>query len=220
MEGRYTMPKYIMCYGDSNTYGYNPHTGFRFEEDIRWPGRLAKILGQEYKIIEEGLNGRTTDVTPSDEIFKNGMYCLEPCVRTHMPLDLMVIMLGSNDMKKVFAQTEKMIGEHIRQMIQKAKEVSAYKDPEGKPVRILLVSPIHITKDILTGPFRDGFNETSIAVSEKLAAVYEKIAEEEGCAFMNAAFYATPGRLDGLHLEEEGHEQLALAMAGKIREII
>lgn len=214
------MPKYIMCYGDSNTYGYNPHTGFRFEENIRWTGRLAQLLGTEYKIIEEGLNGRTTCVTPPEEIFKNGMYCVEPCVRTHMPLDLMVIMLGSNDMKKTFGQTEEMIGTHMRQMIHKAKEVSAYKDMNGKPVRILLVSPIYITKDILTGPFRDGFDEKSIAVSEGLADVYERIAEEEGCDFLNAALFAAPGHLDGLHLEEEGHEQLALAMAEKIREIL
>lgn len=214
------MPKYIMCYGDSNTYGYNPHTGFRFEENIRWTGRLAQLLGPEYKIIEEGLNGRTTCVTPPEEIFKNGMYCVEPCVRTHMPLDLMVIMLGSNDMKKIFAQTEKKIGEHMRQIIHKVKEVSAYKDPEGKPVRILLVSPIYVTEDVLSGPFQDGFNEDSIEVSQKLASIYEEIAKEEACDFMDAALYATPGHLDGLHLEEEGHEKLAFAMAQKIRELL
>lgn len=213
------MKKYIMCYGDSNTYGYSPHTGFRFPEEIRWTGRVSKILGEEYKIIEEGLNGRTVNLTPPEEIFKNGMYCIEPCVRTHMPFDLLVLMLGSNDMKVIFDQTAEMVGDELRKMIHKIREVSAYKDPQGKPVKILLVSPIHVTGDVLTGPFVDGFNQKSIDTSRQLADVYEKIAKEEDCEYMNAALYAAPGTKDGLHLEEEGHANLAIAMASKIKEI-
>ena len=107
------MKKYILCYGDSNTHGYNPVNGFRYGENIRWTGRMAAILGEDYKIIEEGLNSRTTDLKPEREPWRSGLYYLEPCIRTHMPLDLVILMLGSNDMKRQFAQTEETIGNNL-----------------------------------------------------------------------------------------------------------
>ncbi|MGN0203611.1 MAG: hypothetical protein ACI4BB_03640 [Coprococcus sp.] len=70
-------------------------------ENIRWTGRVAAILGENYKVIEEGLNSRTTNLEPEGEPWRSGLYYLEPCIRTHMPLDLVILMLGSNDMKTV-----------------------------------------------------------------------------------------------------------------------
>ena len=79
--------KTILCYGDSNTYGYNPVTGGRWPEDIRWTGRLQQLLGDEYKVIEEGCNGRTTMYKAPGEGWKSGLEYLKPCLNSHKPVD-------------------------------------------------------------------------------------------------------------------------------------
>jgi len=88
--------KTILCYGDSNTYGYNPVTGGRWPEDIRWTGRLQQLLGDEYKVIEEGCNGRTTMYKAPGEGWKSGLEYLKPCLNSHKPVDAVVMMLGTN----------------------------------------------------------------------------------------------------------------------------
>ncbi len=93
----------VLCYGDSNTWGADPAGGGRFSRDERWPGVLQKSLGDEYHIIEEGLGGRTTVWEDPIEGHKNGKEYLIPCLATHAPLDLVIIMLGTNDLKKRFS---------------------------------------------------------------------------------------------------------------------
>ena len=95
--------KEVLCYGDSNTWGYNPITKERYEKDERWTGVLQNALGNDYHVIEEGLNGRTTVWDDPIEGFKNGKTYLIPCLETHKPLDLVIIMLGTNDLKKRFS---------------------------------------------------------------------------------------------------------------------
>ena len=96
--------KTILCYGDSNTYGYNPVTGGRWSEDIRWTGRLQQLLGDEYKVIEEGCNGRTTMYKAPGEGWKSGLEYLKPCLNSHKPVDAVVMMLGTNDLKMDFVR--------------------------------------------------------------------------------------------------------------------
>ena len=95
--------KTILCYGDSNTWGYNPSMGGRYARDERWPGVLRKELGEGYLVIEEGLNGRTTVWDDPIEGYKNGKTYLVPCLETHKPLDLVIILLGTNDLKMRFS---------------------------------------------------------------------------------------------------------------------
>jgi len=90
----------ILCYGDSNTWGCIPISAARYGEDIRWPGVLAGLLGAEYRIIEEGLNGRTTVFDDPLQEGRNGKTYLLPCLLSHRPLDVVVLMLGTNDMKQ------------------------------------------------------------------------------------------------------------------------
>ena len=215
------MKKYILCYGDSNTHGYNPVNRLRYGENVRWTGQLAKLLGEEYKIIEEGLNSRTTALEPEGEPWRSGLYYLEPCIRTHMPLDLVILMLGSNDMKVRFHQTEQQIGENIRKLIRKIRQVSAEKSEDGKPCRILLVSPPLISELVSSCDFGDEFDGAqAAALSQRLAPVYKKISDEEKCVYMHAAKITAAGETDGLHLDEAGHAKLAIAMAIKVREIL
>lgn len=81
----------ILCYGDSNTYGYNPVNGLRYPKDVRWTGVLQKLLGEQYAVIEEGCNGRTTVFEDIAEPWKEGLGYLKPCLNTHKPIDLSLI---------------------------------------------------------------------------------------------------------------------------------
>ena len=99
------MVKKILCYGDSNTWGYNPHTELRYPRAVRWTGVLQRGLGPAYHVIEEGLNGRTTVWDDPIEGYKSGKEYLVPCLETHKPMDLVVIMLGTNDLKHRFSLT-------------------------------------------------------------------------------------------------------------------
>ena len=94
--------KSILCYGDSNTWGYDPQTRSRFPHDVRWTGVLASSLGTGYRVVEEGLNGRTTRWDDPIEAGRNGLTFLQPCLESHLPLDLVIVMLGTNDLKQRF----------------------------------------------------------------------------------------------------------------------
>ena len=83
----------ILCYGDSNTYGYNPVNGLRYPKDVRWTGVLQKLLGEQYAVIEEGCNGRTTVFEDIAEPWKAGLGYLKPCLNTHKPIDFVIMML-------------------------------------------------------------------------------------------------------------------------------
>ena len=95
--------KTVLCYGDSNTWGYIGGTGERFAPEVRWPGVLQAALGGAYRVIEEGLNGRTTVFDDSIEEGRNGETYLRPCLQTHAPIDLVILMLGTNDLKRRFS---------------------------------------------------------------------------------------------------------------------
>jgi lysophospholipase L1-like esterase len=96
--------KTVLCYGDSNTWGSDPETGERFAPEVRWPGVLRQALGEGYWVVEEGLNGRTTvRDDPIEGAHKNGRTYLPACLEFHKPIDLVLIMLGTNDLKARFA---------------------------------------------------------------------------------------------------------------------
>ena len=97
--------KNILCFGDSNTYGYMPLTGRRYDEKTRWTGRLQKLLGSVYKVIEEGCNGRTTVFEDPYDGWTKGIDYICPCIKSHKPIDIVILMLGSNDLKEFFHNT-------------------------------------------------------------------------------------------------------------------
>ena len=101
----------VLAYGDSNTYGYNPRTGLRYSEDIRWTGLLSSHLGNGYRVIEEGCNGRTTIYDDPIDGWKNGLNYFKPCLHSHKPVDIVVMMLGTNDLKSVFGLSAQQIAE-------------------------------------------------------------------------------------------------------------
>ena len=208
------MRKTILCYGDSNTYGYNPANGRRYARDVRWPGRLRMLLGDEYAVIEEGCNGRTTVFDDPEEPWKNGLPYLRPCLNTHKPIDIVILMLGSNDLKTVFHLNAQQIADGAGQLVDVIRTFTA--DKQGYVPDIILVSPPEIGPGIRTSAFYGRFSENAVGESQKFAACYKAVARQKGCIFVDAAQYAAPSEADSLHLTAEGHA----ALADKLCEVV
>ena len=137
--------KTILCYGDSITWGYNPANLDRMTFDERWPGVLDNGLGKNYKVIEEGLNGRTTvRDDPFNSSYKNGLEYLIPCLESHKPIDLCILFLGTNDLKKRFGLSAIDIAFGIRILVDTIIKSKA--GPGGLAPKILLMVPPYIKK--------------------------------------------------------------------------
>ncbi|MBQ9608831.1 MAG: SGNH/GDSL hydrolase family protein [Lachnospiraceae bacterium] len=199
--------KNLLCYGDSNTYGYNPANGFRYPEDVRWTGILQNMLGTEYKVIEEGCNGRTTIFDDPIEGWKNGRDYLKPCLNSHKPIDYIIMMLGSNDLKDTFHATAKVIADGAGVLVRDIINFSEVK--QGYVPKIILTSPPEIGEEIKKSPFYGRFYEDAIERSREFPKYYKNVAEDYGCIFINAASYVKPSTVDSLHLSPEGHKKLA-----------
>lgn len=213
----------ILCYGDSNTYGYNPSDGLRYPEDIRWPGVLRDLLGDRFRVVEEGCNGRTAANTPSEESWKDGRPYLRACLNSHKPLDAVVLMLGSNDLKREFAAPPQRIADGVSGMLCTIAEFLLQK--QGSVPYILLVSPPHIGDGITSSPFADSFASGAIARSQALAPLYEEAAADYTrsfglpCGFLDASGIICPSQADSLHLTAEAHRILGTEIARILRTV-
>ncbi|MDL2237631.1 SGNH/GDSL hydrolase family protein [Christensenellaceae bacterium OttesenSCG-928-K19] len=220
------MGKRILCYGDSNTWGFVPSRGFegkpyaeRYPSDVRWPGALQRLLGGGYTVIEEGLNGRTTVWDDPVKPYRNGLRYFEACVESHAPLDLIVIMLGTNDLKTHINGSAYVSAEGVGKLAQRALQSQCGR--EGAAPQLLLVSPILITEEVEQAPFGGEFREVSEACRQSglLAGCLQAKAAGLGCAFLDAARYAQAAA-DGVHLDEKGHAALAQAVKQKVEELV
>ena len=208
------MAKTVLCYGDSNTYGYVPETGMRYPKDIRYPGKLQILLGDDYHVIEEGCNGRTTIHDDPEDGWKNGLDYLKPCLNSHKPVDIVILMLGSNDLKDTFNLSAEEIAHGAGVLVDVIKEFTELK--QGYIPKIILVSPPPIGAGMKNSPFYDAFRLDPIERSKQFPKYYKMIADEKGCIFFDAAQYVYPSEFDSLHLTPEGHEMLAK----KLKEVI
>jgi len=203
----------ILCYGDSNTWGYISDSDHqRHSKTERWTGVLQNMLGDNFEIIEEGLNGRTLISIDkrSGREGRNGAEYLLPCLDTHDPIDLVIIMLGTNELKTEFYRNPKEIGEIFEEYF--VKKILAIKSVCRKTTpKLLVVAPPEITKE---NPKFIG----SIEKSQKLNDIYEDIAIRNGCDFIGNGDWEVGE--DGVHLSRDGHRILASKLSRKIKEII
>lgn len=206
--------KTVLCYGDSNTWGYDPSTAQRYATDVRWTGVLRQDLGNGYLIIEEGLNGRTTVWDDPIEGYKNGKEYLIPCLQTHKPIDLVVIMLGSNDLKMRFSVPAYDIANGAGVLVDTVKKSDAGLD-EGPP-KVLLMAPPPVAK--LT-EFAEMF-EGAEAKSTRFSEHYRRVAEEQGCDFLDTSEVIVSSNIDGIHFEVSEHQKLGKAVADQVRRIL
>ena len=208
--------KTILCYGDSNTWGYNPSTGERYGRGERWPGVLRNELGEGYLVIEEGLNGRTTVWDDPIEGYKSGKEYLIPCLETHKPIDLVIILLGTNDLKKRFSLTAFDIAEGAGVLVKIAQQSEA--GPGEKAPKVLLLAPPPVAR--LTGTeFVDMFEDAE-EKSGKFSQHYRRVTDELGCELLDTAEVIISSDIDGIHFEVEEHRKLGEAVAAHVREIL
>ena len=212
------MQKRILCFGDSNTYGYIP-TGGRYDEHTRWPMRMGEILGEGYAVIEEGFNGRTCVFEdPVEGGYKSGVQYLPPCLMSHNPLDAVIIMLGNNDTKARFGMTPMTIGQSMMQLVRTAKQYAV--NSAGEASHIIIVAPPRILDNLMETRHAECFGEQAIAVSAGLSSELRRISKLMRCDFFDAVPYAEVSPLDAVHMTGQGHLRLAEAMAEKIRKEI
>lgn len=205
----------ILCYGDSNTWGSDPRTGERFPEDARWPGVLRRNLGEEYKVIEEGLPGRTTVwEDPIEGRYKDGRAYLLPCLESHRPLDLVTLMLGTNDLKERFSVSASDIAQSAASLAEIILRSEC--GPDGGAPEVLLISPPPVGKLTDYAEMFEGAEEKSRA----FAGHYRRFAEQSGCGFLDASEVMVSSDIDGIHFEADEHRKLGEAIAMRIREIL
>lgn len=200
--------KTVLCFGDSNTYGYSPIDGTRFAKGVRWTSILQEELGVDYEVIEEGCNGRTTKFDDPYESWKNGLTYIKPCINSHKPVDIVIMMLGTNDLKKYFNLSAAEIAQGAESLVRAIEEFSSEKGV--KMPTIILVSPPVIGKGIATSCFGCDFDETAITRSKEFAGYYEDVANRHGCVFVDAAKVVVSSKEDSLHLMPEEHRKFAM----------
>lgn len=209
--------KTILCYGDSNTYGLKSDLVSRYPRNVRWTGILQEKLGSEYYVIEEGLGGRTTVWDDPVEDYKNGKKYLLPCLDSHKPLDLVIIMLGTNDLKSRFSVTPFDIGASMENLVKMIIKSDAGVD--FQPPKILLVTPVPIHSvgramdlDLMIPDMENR--------SKALSYYYEDIAKRYQLDYLNPEGKVEVNETDGIHYTEKGHAQMAEQMAEKVKKIL
>jgi lysophospholipase L1-like esterase len=204
----------ILCFGDSNTWGYSPSTGQRFSRDARWTGVLQAHLGSDFHVIEEGLNGRTTVWEDPLEGDKMGKRHLPPILESHAPLDIVVIMLGTNDLKKRFSAHAWDIAQGAGVLVDIVAASKAGRDGAAPPV--LMIAPPPLGKLSLW----EGMFEGAVEKSRQLGKLYREVARLRGCHFLDGAEVIRSSDLDGIHLEEKEHRALGQTVAREIKKIL
>lgn len=204
--------KHILCFGDSNTHGSTTEYIGRYDYEDRWTVIMNRLLGEGYHVIEEGLGGRTTVFNDPFKPGKRGIDDISNILQTHKPLDLVIIMLGTNDTKQVYNASVKSIAYGVEMIIERIRKEDM-KTPE-----ILIVSPILIGEDVENCPF-ESYDRSAYEKSLEFAKWFRRTAERTGSYFFDAATVAHVGK-DNLHMTKDSHKALAEALAVKVREIL
>lgn len=206
--------KTILCYGDSNTWGDIPRGNDRYPRSVRWPNVLQNLLGDEYEVVANGVCGRTLVALDPAKPWRCGITHLESLLASTEPIDLIVIMLGTNDVKSTYNLTAEEIAKHLEQTVAliKTNKIGLEKVP-----RILVVCPAPIvvpkTKDL------DERMVRGLGIFPKLPDLYKEVAEKYDCGFLNAGEYIQSSKIDGYHWDPETHLEFASVIAKIIKTI-
>lgn len=201
----------IVCFGNSNTWGYDPASQQRFARSVRWTGVMSRELGPDFYVVEEGLNGRTTVFDDPIEPDRRGSDYLPPCLRTHAPLDLVILALGCNDLKARFGAPAADIASGMERLIELTRREPV--STKAQPPEIIIVAPPPLAK--LTG-FAEMF-AGGTEKSRELARRYAEVAERRGVGFVEAGQFIHCSDLDGIHFEADQHAILGAVLAEAVR---
>ncbi|MEO6013721.1 MAG: SGNH/GDSL hydrolase family protein [Devosia sp.] len=211
--------KTILCFGDSITYGANPMPGGeRHAYEDRWPGALEAALDGKVRVVPEGLGGRTTAYDDwLADADRNGARLLPTLLSSHGPLDMVIIMLGTNDLKPFLARTAQEAANGMRKLVRIVKAHAAY---EGQAVpKIIVMSPPHVS-DTDHPEMLLHFGQAAIAESHLFARWYKLRANEEGVAFFDASTVASPDPADGVHLNAANTRAIGEGLAPLVKSLL
>ena len=207
------MKKHVLCFGDSNTHGYcaDPADcadgGTRFTEEQRWTRLLQNALGEDCLVIEEGLSGRTTCFDDPIHEGLNALDYIYPCLKSHEAIDLLIIMLGTNDCKDRFYASAACIGLGMARLVKKAKDTDCW---GGKKPNILVIAPPPIEEGMLTSPVAATMGQLCVEKSRQLADSYREQCDLLGVHFLDAGVIGCEfNTVDYMHLTSRGHAALA-----------
>jgi lysophospholipase L1-like esterase len=209
--------KTLLCYGDSNTHGTLPATDPKNRPRLgpgeRWPGIVRQRLGDDWFVVEEGLGGRTTVLDdPIDGAHKNGLAGLPIALESHQPIDLVVLMLGTNDLKTRFAMTALDIARANAVLVEHILGAVASGPDGGRGPNVLLVAPPLVLEEGQQTELRAGGG----AKSARFGALFADVAKSCGIPFLDAATVVRPSPVDGVHFTAAEHLKLGTAIADKI----
>lgn len=212
------MKRRIVCFGDSNTWGYDAATAGRFPENVRWTSRLAQQLGKEFQVVEEGLPGRTSVM--DDPLFEglNAYTYIHPCLMSHDPIELVIIMLGTNDTKERFNLTSFNIAQGITRLSLKAKQTPV--NNNGKPLKILVIAPPPIGKGYYETEIARSMGKDCDVKSKELSSYLDDLLSNHGIDFLDLKGLVEMNKIDYMHLDEVGHKQLSEIIFHKIQSIL
>lgn len=193
----------ILCFGDSNTWGYDPGDQSRYPESVRWTGRLQEKLGGDFQIIEEGLNGRTTIFEYRERPGKVGLTYLRPCLDSHHKLDFVILCLGTNDCKREFGKTAREIADGFEQLVEMVLGKGLERPSPG--VKLIVASPLLLDERYI-GDYAEMVGAE--AKTREFAPLYQEIAAKHGAAFVDLSVVA-PSQKDGCHIDPDGHARIA-----------
>ena len=211
------MEKNILCFGDSNTFGSDPRGGPRYDRHTRWPGVLRDTLGTGFWVIEEGCGGRTTvhedPIESLNSGSKNGVAYLPACLHSHQPLDLVIILLGTNDLKPRFAVEADDIARGVGALVDAVRASTTGRD--GQAPAVLMIAPPPTAS-------LDGLDFASMfagahAKSQRLAACCAAEAAARGVGFMDAGSVIASSPADGIHWDVDAHAALGEAVAERVK---
>lgn len=208
--------KTVLAFGDSLTWGFIPGTRNRYPREVRWPKVLEKGLGGKAEVLDNGLNARTSVHENPYRDYRKGLDILPSLLESHAPLDLVILMLGSNDFHSNYGLKPFDVARGMRRMVQTVKTYMT--EPEMPVPEVLVISPPKIIKT--EDPYYSQIFGDTYKIFGELAPLYKTLAEEEGAHFFNAAEIATAEPRDGIHLSAESTIAIGKALIDPVRNIL
>jgi lysophospholipase L1-like esterase len=205
----------IMCFGDSITYGFDPATGGRFGPRDRWPDVMARLLGPEHTVISEALPGRTTVFDSPYAPARSGLALLAPLLESHAPVDLVILMLGTNDLQVPLELSARHSASGLWTLIDVVQRSNAAPGATKPQCLVLAPPPIRDAKGFM-GVFFAGRDEQS----KELPVHFRAICDAAGCHFLAAGDVVSPSEIDGVHLDAAAQRALGEAVADAVRPLL
>lgn len=190
----------IVCFGDSNTFGFNPQNGSRYSATQRWSGILKEKLKNHFNVIEAGCNNRTCYSVNQESEELTGFKSLPKYINEQTKY--LILAVGLNDLQKFYTSSNDEIQNGITNLINISKNIN----PE---IEIIIFAPSRINKNILNSYFSLLFNKDAIEKSIIMNKIYKEVAKENDYFCLDLDEIVNTSEIDGLHYLEADHEKIA-----------